>query len=117
MAFNVYLTFLHKYDASNLRSLEWKYAVLCYGLPFIPPFVYFFVNSSSKGPVYGSATVSVLLLSPGIASNTASSELLIFQSVVVLGISQMGHSPHCSLLWPGVACHPSYLRHLCPSGI
>lgn len=58
MAFNVYLTFFHKYDAAKLRHLEWKYLVLCYGLPFIPSFVYFFISSSSKGPVYGSATVS-----------------------------------------------------------
>ncbi|OKL59706.1 hypothetical protein UA08_05140 [Talaromyces atroroseus] len=57
MAFNVYLTFFHKYDASSLRNLEWKYLVLCYGLPFIPPFVYFFVSTSSKGPIYGSATL------------------------------------------------------------
>ncbi|EED17033.1 cAMP receptor-like protein, putative [Talaromyces stipitatus ATCC 10500] len=57
MAFNVYLTFFHKYDAVKLRRLEWKYLVLCYGLPFIPPFIYFFIHSSSKGPVYGSATL------------------------------------------------------------
>lgn len=57
MAFNVYLTFFHKYDATKLRHLEWKYLVLCYGLPFIPSFAYFFIGSSSKGPVYGSATV------------------------------------------------------------
>ncbi|EEA21395.1 hypothetical protein EYB25_007339 [Talaromyces marneffei] len=57
MAFNVYLTFFHKYDATILRHLEWKYLVLCYGLPFIPSFAYFFIGSSSKGPVYGSATL------------------------------------------------------------
>lgn len=58
MAFNVYLTFFHKYDASRLRRLEWKYVLLCYGLPFIPAFVYFFVKNEAKGPVYGSAVVS-----------------------------------------------------------
>ncbi|KUL87490.1 hypothetical protein ZTR_04592 [Talaromyces verruculosus] len=57
MAFNVYLTFFHKYDAAKLRHLEWTYMVFCYGLPFIPPFAYFFISSSSKGPVYGSATL------------------------------------------------------------
>lgn len=63
MAFNVYLTFFHKYDAASLRKLEWKYLILCYGLPFIPPFVYCFVLTESKGPIYGSATVSTLFSS------------------------------------------------------
>jgi hypothetical protein len=57
MAFNVYLTFFHKYDAARLRSLEWKYVLLCYGIPFIPSFVYFFVRTEAKGPIYGSAVV------------------------------------------------------------
>lgn len=60
MACNVYLTFFRKYDASRLRSLEWKYAIMCYGVPFIPSFVYFFIKSDSKGPIYGSAVVSLL---------------------------------------------------------
>lgn len=68
MAFNVYLTFFHKHDAAKLRHLEWKYIVLCYGLPFIPPFAYLFIHSSSKGPVYGSATVS-LPLSPSFTNH------------------------------------------------
>ena len=58
MACNVYLTFFRKYDASRLRSLEWKYAIMCYGVPFIPAFVYFFIKTDSKGPIYGSAVVS-----------------------------------------------------------
>lgn len=57
MAFNVYLTFFRKYNAQQLRSLEWKYMIFCYGLPFVPAFVYFFVQSSSRGKVYGSATL------------------------------------------------------------
>ncbi|KAL3445488.1 hypothetical protein BJX65DRAFT_281288 [Aspergillus insuetus] len=55
MAFNVYLTFFHKYSSEQLRRLEWKYVTLCYGLPFIPAFIYFFVRSQSRGKVYGSA--------------------------------------------------------------
>ncbi len=58
MAINVYLTFFRKYDAKQLRKLEWKYILFCYGIPFIPAFVYFFVNSPSRGKVYGSAVVS-----------------------------------------------------------
>ncbi|KAL1984003.1 hypothetical protein VTN96DRAFT_9688 [Rasamsonia emersonii] len=57
MAFNVYLTFFYKYDASRLRRLEWKYVLLCYGLPFIPSFVYFFVKNETNGPIYGSAVL------------------------------------------------------------
>lgn len=59
MACNVYLTFFHKYDSAQLRKLEWKYLLICYGLPFIPAFAYFFINSEEKGRVYGSAIVSV----------------------------------------------------------
>ncbi|KAL4870193.1 hypothetical protein BDV12DRAFT_166364 [Aspergillus spectabilis] len=55
MAFNVYLTFFRKYNSEQLRRLEWKYVALCYGLPFIPAFVYFFIRSQSRGKVYGSA--------------------------------------------------------------
>lgn len=63
MAFNVYLTFFHKYDARQLRTLEWKYIVFCYGTPFIPAFVYFFISTEGKGKIYGSATVSPVLSS------------------------------------------------------
>jgi hypothetical protein len=59
MAFNVYLTFFHKYSSEQLRRLEWKYVTLCYGLPFIPAFIYFFVRSQSRGKVYGSAIVCI----------------------------------------------------------
>jgi hypothetical protein len=55
MACNVYLTFFHTYNADQLRRLEWKYVVGCYGLPFIPAFVYFFIHTPARGRVYGSA--------------------------------------------------------------
>jgi hypothetical protein len=59
MACNVYLTFFRKYDAKQLRVLEWRYILLCYGIPFIPAFTYFFIKSDSRGKVYGSAVVSL----------------------------------------------------------
>ena len=65
MACNVYLTFFRKYDAEQLRMLEWKYILFCYGVPFIPAFIFFFVRSESRGKVYGSAVVcfqTILLL-------------------------------------------------------
>ena len=57
MACNVYLTFFRKYDAKQLRSLEWRYILFCYGVPFIPAFTFFFVRSESRGKIYGSAEV------------------------------------------------------------
>jgi hypothetical protein len=61
MACNVYLTFFYKYNSEQLRRLECKYLIFCYGLPFIPAFVYFFVKTKARGKVYGSAVVSVRL--------------------------------------------------------
>ncbi|EAW24224.1 putative cAMP receptor-like protein [Aspergillus fischeri NRRL 181] len=55
MACNVYLTFFHKYNSEQLRQLEWKYVLFCYGPPFIPAFVYFFIETEARGKVYGSA--------------------------------------------------------------
>lgn len=57
MAFNVYLTFFRKYNSEQLRRLEWKYVVLCYGLPLIPAFSYFFIRTRSRGKIYGAAIV------------------------------------------------------------
>ena len=58
MALNCFLTFFHQYDGSLLRRLEWKYIVFCYGLPFIPALIYFFIETEKRGRVYGSAYVS-----------------------------------------------------------
>ncbi|KAE8375907.1 hypothetical protein BDV26DRAFT_283095 [Aspergillus bertholletiae] len=55
MACNVYLTFFYKYNSDQLRRLEWKYILFCYGLPFIPAFAYFFVKTKARGKVYGYA--------------------------------------------------------------
>ena len=61
MACNVHLTFFHKYDVESLRRIEWKYLLACYGLPFIPAFSYFFIETKERGSIYGSATVSYTL--------------------------------------------------------
>ena len=58
MACNVYLTFFHKYGAAQLRNLEWRYFLFCYGVSFLPAFCYFFIHTSARGYVYGSAVVS-----------------------------------------------------------
>lgn len=57
MACNVYLTFFRKYNAQQLRALEWKYVIFCYGLPSLPAFTYVFVQTPARRKVYGSATV------------------------------------------------------------
>lgn len=61
MAFNVYLTFFQKYDAHQLRLLEPRYLLFCYGLPFIPALAFCFIRSDARGRVYGSAEVSGLM--------------------------------------------------------
>ena len=57
MACNVYLTFFHKYNSEQLRKLEWKYVLCCYGVPFIPAFAFFFIQTQARGRIYGSAIV------------------------------------------------------------
>jgi hypothetical protein len=58
MACNVQLTFFYQYNTEKLRQLEWKYAILCYGVPFIPAFSLLFIRDEDKGRVYGPAIVS-----------------------------------------------------------
>lgn len=55
MAINVYLTFFHKFDARRLRKMELTYLICCYGVPFVPAFVYVFVSNSQGARVYGNA--------------------------------------------------------------
>lgn len=55
MAINVYLTLFHKYTPARLRSLEWKYLLVCYGGTFVPALVYCFIESSKRGKIYGPA--------------------------------------------------------------
>lgn len=59
MACNVYLTFRHRYSSSQLRGLEWKWLLACYGIPFIPAIIYAFLRTEAKGRIYGPATVSL----------------------------------------------------------
>lgn len=55
MAINVYLTFYHKYDARALRRIEPIYLLCCYGLPFIPAFVFIFIKDQGGTRIYGPA--------------------------------------------------------------
>ncbi|KAJ4156746.1 hypothetical protein NW754_008389 [Fusarium falciforme] len=57
MAINVYLTFYFKFDARRLRKMEIPYLVGCYGIPFIPAFVYIFIKNREGERMYGDATL------------------------------------------------------------
>lgn len=57
MAFNVYLTFFHRFTANQLRAQEWKYLIICYGIPFIPAIVFAFTQTEARGKIYGGAVV------------------------------------------------------------
>ncbi|PKY01827.1 family A G protein-coupled receptor-like protein [Aspergillus campestris IBT 28561] len=56
MACNVYLALFRKHDTEHLRNLEWRYMLLCYGVPFVPALVLLFIKNDSQGKVYGKAT-------------------------------------------------------------
>ncbi|KAF7876337.1 hypothetical protein EAF04_001430 [Stromatinia cepivora] len=55
MACNVMFAFFFHFDVVELRQLEKWYILICYGIPFIPAFVFFFVHTREKGYMYGSA--------------------------------------------------------------
>ena len=55
LAINVYLTLFRKYNSQQLKSMEWKYHVMCYGCPFVVAFAYIFIQSSARGRIYGPA--------------------------------------------------------------
>lgn len=57
MAINVYMTLFRKYNAQQLKALEWRYHCMCYGVPFIIAFIYVFIETPSRGKIYGSATL------------------------------------------------------------
>lgn len=95
MAINVYLTLFKKYNASQLKSLEWKYHLMCYGCPFLVALVYIFIDTASRGRIYGSAVV--IFLSKPVCLSWRKAYYI---SAVVLDIEQVGLSPHCNMLWP-----------------
>lgn len=65
MALNVYLIFFHKYTVQQLRAMDWKYLVWCYGASFVPAFVYIFIETNSRGKIYGPAIVGSSWYLPG----------------------------------------------------
>ena len=57
LATNVYLTLFRKYNAAQLKSMEWIYMLVCYGGTFVPAFVYCFIETADRGKIYGPATL------------------------------------------------------------
>lgn len=55
MAINVYLAFFKGYTVEQLRALDMRYLLACYGLSFVPAFVFIFINS--PWPIYGNAVI------------------------------------------------------------
>lgn len=58
MAINVYMTLFRNFGSQQLKSLEWRYHLMCYGSPFLVALVPLFIRSSERGRIYGPATVS-----------------------------------------------------------
>ena len=61
MAVNVYLNLFKKYNAQQLKAVEWRYHLACYGGPFVVALTLLFVETQSRGKVYGDATVRYTL--------------------------------------------------------
>jgi hypothetical protein len=57
MAINVYLIFFRDYTVERLRSLDIFYLLLSYGLSFIPALTFIFINTPSRGRMYGGAII------------------------------------------------------------
>ena len=57
MAINVYLAVFRRYNAAQLKSLEWIYLCTNYGGTFLIAFVYCFISTPSSGKIYGPATL------------------------------------------------------------
>ena len=57
MAINVYLVFFRGYTTDQLRGLELRYLLACYGLSFVPALVFVFISTPSGGRIYGDAVI------------------------------------------------------------
>jgi hypothetical protein len=57
MAINVYLAFFRGYSIKQLRNLDVKYLLFCYGVSFVPAFVFIFISTAARGHIYGPAII------------------------------------------------------------
>lgn len=73
MAINVYLTLFKKYNAQQLKAVEWRYHLACYGIPFVVALTLLFVETQARGKVYGPAVVRFPSRTQGSEPNLISS--------------------------------------------
>ena len=100
MAINVYMTLFYHYNAQQLKRLEWRYHLMCYGLPLVVGLVYLFVETPARGKMYGPATVrhssisySVLVLDPrGLKLDSGKISSRDPHESCILGGSKLGNS-------------------------
>lgn len=57
MAVNIYLVFFRGYSTKQLRGLDHKYFVACYGISLIPAITFLFVETKDRGKIYGGAVL------------------------------------------------------------
>ncbi|KAJ5682239.1 hypothetical protein N7462_005404, partial [Penicillium macrosclerotiorum] len=57
MAIDTYLVVFHHFDAHLLHKLELKFIGAISALTFIPAFVFLFIRTADKGPIYGGETI------------------------------------------------------------
>ena len=55
MAINVYLAFFRGFTVEQLRALDIRYLLACYGASFVPALVFIFINNPKS--IYGSAVI------------------------------------------------------------
>ena len=102
MAINIYLVLFKNWSTRQLRSLDQMYLIATYGISLIPAVVFIFVNTRSRGKVYGPAVVSSHLLAIVIDSGLPTNNNI----ALVLDIWTMGISSHRRPLWFHVVCRP-----------
>lgn len=57
MALNIYLTFHRRYSTDQLKRLEWRYFLVCYGLPLPVSLTLWFAPTPDGGRYYGPALI------------------------------------------------------------
>ena len=87
----MYMTLFKKYNAQRLKALEWKYHLMCYGLPFIVALTYLFIDVTPRGKIYGPASlwcwISIEWVALRIALVYAPAWIAIFASFTLYVIS------------------------------
>ncbi|KAI4121552.1 MAG: hypothetical protein LQ338_006297 [Usnochroma carphineum] len=85
------MTLFKKYNAQRLKTLEWRYHIMCYGLPFVVALVYLFIDIPPRGKIYGPASlwcwVSIEWVALRIALVYGPAWIAIFASFTLYAIS------------------------------